>query len=101
MLDDTAKLLSNHQTLEDLHIFDSNITFEGAMNFIFIGSNLNKFYIHSNRKQDILPKEQYHYIEYLFYEAKEATKCLYMDVEPVDLNDCELLGFSEEESYMD
>lgn len=75
------------------------------MNFIFIGSNLNKFYIHSNRKQDILPKEQYHYIEYLFLEAKKATECLYMDIEPQSSDDydmtCETLGSSEEESYMD
>ncbi len=96
-----AKLLSNHQTLKELHIFDSNITFEGAMNFIFIGSNLNDFYIYSNGKQKILSSKQCEDISYLFYEAKKATECLYMDVELVDLNDCEMLGSSEEESYMD
>lgn len=99
-----AKLLSNYQTLEVLHIFDSNITYEGAMNFIFIGSNLTDFYIISNGKQDILSSEQREYIEYLFHEAKEATKCLYMDVEPQSSDDyditCKTLGSNEEESYM-
>lgn len=100
-----AKLLSNHQTLEDLHIFDSNITFEGAMNFIFIGNTLNEFYIDSNRNQKILSCKQCEYIRGLFHEAKEATKCLYMDIEPQSSEDCDMtcetLGSNEEESYMD
>jgi Ran GTPase-activating protein (RanGAP) involved in mRNA processing and transport len=95
-----AKLLSNCQTLEELHIFDSNITAEGAMNFIFIGSNLNKFSIDTNIKQNVLPRENCHYIGRLFYEAKEATNCLYMDVEPQSYEDCDMtceaLGFVEE-----
>lgn len=100
-----AKLLSNHQTLEELHIFDSNITFEGAMNFIFIGNNLNEFSIDTNINQDILPREQCHHIGRLFYDAQEATECLYMDIEPQSSDDydmtCKALGSSEEESYMD
>ena len=100
-----AKLLSNYQTLEELHIFDGNITYEGAMNFIFIGSNLTDFYIRTNIKQNMLSKEQCEYIRGLFHEAKKATNCLYMDVEPQSYEDCnmtcETLGSSEEESYMD
>ena len=86
-------------------IFDSNITAEGAMNFIFIGNNLNKFSIDTNIKQNVLPREDCHYIGRLFYEAKEATNCLYMDVEPQSSDDCDMtcetLGSNKEESYMD
>lgn len=100
-----AKLLSNHQILEELHIFDSNITFEGVMNFIFIGNTLNDFIIRTNIKQKILSKTECEYIRGLFHEAKEATNCLYMDIEPQSSEDCDMtcetLGSTEEESYMD
>lgn len=100
-----AKLLSNCQTLDEIHIFDSNITAEGAMNFIFIGNNLNKFSIDTNIKQNVFPKEDCHYIGRLFYEAKEATNCLYMDIDSQSSENCDMtcetLGSSKEESYMD
>ena len=75
------------------------------MNFIFIGNNLNNFYIISNGKQNILSHEQCEDISYLFYEAKKATECLYMDVEFQSSCDCDMtcetLGSNKEESYMD
>lgn len=66
-----AKLLSTHPSLKSLFIYDSNISFIGAQTFI--GSNLDKFHLDTNLKQNIISWKECEYIKHAFNEARQLN----------------------------